>query len=91
MSFSYTEDAYKQYSASALAVLGFVRNLAGGGLPLFGNQMFQNEGYQWTGSILAFLALLMVPTPFVMENYGERLRRSKWAGEHMDDVDRGEG
>lgn len=88
MTFQYVEDAYKHYSASALAVLGFVRNMAGGGFPLFGNQMFENEGYQWAGSILAFLALVMVPIPFVLERFGERLRkRSAWASQHMSAVD----
>jgi len=43
MTYTYTEDSYKQYAASALAGLGFVRNIAGAGFPLFGNQMFENE------------------------------------------------
>ncbi|CAK4033709.1 major facilitator superfamily [Lecanosticta acicola] len=88
MTYQYTEDSYKEYAASALAGLGFIRNLAGAGFPLFGNQMFENEGYQWAGSILAFLALVMVPIPFVLDRYGERLRRrSPWAAQHMDGVD----
>lgn len=36
MTYAYTEDSYKQYAASALAGLGFVRNIMGGGFPLFG-------------------------------------------------------
>ncbi|KAF7193531.1 Major facilitator superfamily multidrug transporter mdrA [Pseudocercospora fuligena] len=88
MTYQYTEDAYKEYSASALAGLGLIRNLAGAGFPLFGNQMFENEGYQWAGSILAFLALVMVPIPFILDKYGKRLRqRSPWAAQHMDDVE----
>ncbi|KAI5357505.1 putative major facilitator superfamily, MFS transporter superfamily [Septoria linicola] len=75
MTYQYTEDAYKQYSASALAGLGLIRNVAGGGFPLFGNQMFENLGYQWAASVLAFLALVMIPIPFVLSRYGERLRR----------------
>ena len=64
----------KVYSASALAGLGLVRNIAGGGFPLFAKQMFMNEGYQWAGSILAFLAILLVPIPFILERYGRALR-----------------
>nr|POF04072.1 putative prephenate dehydrogenase [nadp(+)] [Quercus suber] len=85
MTYTYIEDSYKDYSASALAGLGFIRNIAGGGFPLFGNQMFENEGYQWAGSILAFLALVLVPIPFILEKYGETLRRrSPWAAQHME-------
>ena len=88
MTYQYTEDAYKQYSASALAALGLIRNVAGAGFPLFGSQMFQTLGYQWAGSLLAFLALVMVPMPFVLVKYGPQLRRrSPWASEHIEEVD----
>lgn len=88
MTYTYTEDSYRVYSASALAGIGLVRNLAGGGFPLFARQMFINEGYQWAGTILAFLAVVLVPIPFVLARYGRALRlRSPWARGHMDDVD----
>ena len=75
------------YSASALAGLGLIRNLAGAGFPLFGRQMFTNLGYEWAGTVLAFLAIVMVPIPFVLSRYGRALRlRSPWAKEHMDDL-----
>ena len=75
------------FSASALAGIGLIRNVAGAGFPLFGRQMFINEGYQWAGSILGFLALLLIPIPFVLSRYGRALRlKSPWAREHMDDL-----
>ena len=75
------------FSASALAGIGLVRNLAGAGFPLFGVQMFDNEGYEWAGSILGFLSLLLIPIPFVLSKYGRALRlRSPWARQHMDDL-----
>lgn len=84
MSYLYTEDSYGMYSASALAGIGLIRNLAGAGFPLFGGPMFRNEGYQWAGSILAFLSLVMVPIPFILIRFGPLLReRSPWAREHM--------
>ena len=50
--------------------------------------MFLKEGYQWAGSILAFLAVLLVPIPFILGKYGRALRlRSPWARQHMDDID----
>jgi MFS family permease len=88
MTYCYTEDSYKSFSASALAGIGLVRNLAGGGFPLFGTQLFTNEGFQWAGTILAFLALVLVPIPFVLSRYGRQLRlKSPWAQQHMDEHD----
>ncbi|KAE9993962.1 hypothetical protein EG327_002296 [Venturia inaequalis] len=87
MTYTYTEDSYRTYAASALAGLGFIRNLAGGGFPLFGRQLFESQGYQKAGTILAALACALVPIPFILEKYGKRLRlRSPWAREHMEDV-----
>ncbi|KAF2137998.1 uncharacterized protein K452DRAFT_277654 [Aplosporella prunicola CBS 121167] len=88
LTYTYTEDSYGTFSASALAGIGLIRNLAGAGFPLFARQMFVNEGYRWAGSILAFLACVLVPIPFVLERYGRALRaRSPWARLHADDLD----
>ena len=49
--------------------------------------MFVKEGYHWAVSILAFLALVMIPIPFVLVKYGRTLRlKSPWAKQHMDDL-----
>lgn len=86
MTYLYIEDSYMVFSASALAGVGLIRNLAGAGFPLFGNQLFKNEGYNWAGTILACLAMLLIPIPFVLERYGTKLRaKSPWASQHMDD------
>ena len=80
------------FSASALAGLGLVRNIAGAGFPLFGEQMFTYLGNQWAASLLAFLAVLLVPIPFILGRYGRALRlRSPWAKQHMDDLTENEG
>lgn len=89
MSYLYLEDSYGVFSASALAGIGLVRNTAGAGFPLFGIQMFEHEGYQWAGSILAFLAIVLVPIPFILEKFGPRMRKrspfaSQLAHEHED-------
>lgn len=89
MTYTYTEDSYGQYSASALAGIGLIRNVAGAGFPLFGRQLFASLGFQWGGSVLGFLAVLLVPIPFILSRYGRRLReRSPWARVHMEDGDR---
>lgn len=80
------------FSASALAGIGLIRNIAGAGFPLFARQMFLNEGYQWAGTILAFLSCVLVPIPFILSKYGRALRmRSPWAKQHMDDLTEAEG
>ena len=74
------------FSASAFAGIGLVRNITGAGFPLFGRQMFNTLGYEWAGSILGFLSLLLVPIPFVLSRHGRTLRaRSPWARQHVDD------
>jgi hypothetical protein len=36
--------------------------------------MYRALGYGWGNSLLAFLAMLMVPMPYVFYRWGERLR-----------------
>ena len=49
--------------------------------------MFNYLGNQWAASLLAFLAILLIPIPFILERYGRALRlRSPWARQHMDDL-----
>lgn len=86
MTFQYTEDAYRVYSASALAGIGLIRNIAGAAFPLFGRELFSKLGYQWGASLLAFLSIALIPIPFVLARYGPVIRRkSPWASQHMDD------
>ncbi|POS72548.1 major facilitator superfamily transporter [Diaporthe helianthi] len=88
MTFTYMEDSYKVYSASALAGIGLIRNLFGAAFPLFAHSLFTKMGYQWAGTLLAGLAVILVPIPFVWSRHGRLLReRSPWAREHMDDLD----
>jgi hypothetical protein len=86
MTLTYTEDAYKTYSASALAGIGLIRNLAGAAFPLLGRRMFINEGTKNATIILAAMAMVLVPIPYVLAKYGRTLRRrSPWAQEHIDE------
>ncbi|KAF1986191.1 MFS multidrug transporter-like protein [Aulographum hederae CBS 113979] len=87
---TYTEDSYRVYSASALAGIGLVRNIAGAAFPLFGGYLFEDLGARWAGLLLAALAACMAPIPFVLDRRGRELReRSPWAREHLDDGERG--
>lgn len=82
---NYVVDAYQTYSASALAGVILARNTVGGGFPLFATQMYNRLGYEWASSLLGFLAILLVPIPFVFFYFGQSIRlRSPWAREHFD-------
>lgn len=86
MTLTYTEDAYKTYSASALAGIGLVRNVAGAIFPLIGRLLFVKVGTRNACLILTAMSLLMAPIPFVLERKGESLRRrSPWAAAHEDE------
>ncbi|KAF2866124.1 major facilitator superfamily domain-containing protein [Massariosphaeria phaeospora] len=86
MTLTYTEDAYKSYSASALAGIGFVRNVFGAGFPLLGRRLFIREGTKTASLILAIMAVAMIPIPYILSRYGRVLRvRSPWATAHEDD------
>ncbi|KAF2635065.1 MFS general substrate transporter [Massarina eburnea CBS 473.64] len=88
MTLTYTEDAYKTYSASALAGIGLVRNIAGAAFPLLGRKLFINQGTRNACLILTAMSLVMVPIPFILEIKGKALRkRSPWAAEHEDESD----
>lgn len=86
MTLTYTEDAYKTYSASALAGIGFVRNIAGAGFPLLGHKLFVGLGPRVACLILTAMSIPMVPIPFIFARYGTTLRRrSPWAAAHEDE------
>jgi multidrug resistance protein len=82
---NYLVDSYQTYSASALAGVILVRNVVGAGFPLFATQMFERLGDEWASSLLGFIAILLVPIPFVFFYKGEGIRlKSPWAREHFD-------
>ncbi|KAJ4988291.1 bicyclomycin resistance [Stagonosporopsis vannaccii] len=78
--FTFLVEAYPVYAASALAANSFARSYFAAAFPLFGVQMYNNLGYQWATSLLAFLALAMAPFPILFFRFGKRLRgKSKFA------------
>ncbi|KAL5116198.1 hypothetical protein ACEQ8H_005863 [Pleosporales sp. CAS-2024a] len=88
MTLTYTEDAYKTFSASALAGIGLARNLAGAGFPLVGQILFVKAGTRNASLILMAIALCLAPIPFSLDKNGRSLRkRSPWAIAHEDEDD----
>lgn len=81
---NYVVDSYQTYSASALAGVILVRNIVGAGFPLFATQMYNKLDYEWASSLLGFIAIMLVPIPFIFFYRGEIIRlRSPWAREHF--------
>ncbi|KAJ5585410.1 uncharacterized protein N7459_005210 [Penicillium hispanicum] len=74
--FTFLVDAYPTFAASALAANSFMRSSFGGIFPLFGIQMYNNLGYHWATSLLAFLTLAMAPFPYIFFKYGKRIRKT---------------
>ncbi|KAJ9106673.1 hypothetical protein QFC19_003173 [Naganishia cerealis] len=60
--------------ASALAVNNLLRYLLASAFPLFTVQMYERLHISWATTLLAFIALAMVPVLFIFERYGPRLR-----------------
>ncbi|KAF2009630.1 MFS general substrate transporter [Aaosphaeria arxii CBS 175.79] len=78
--FTFLVECYPLYAASALAANSFARSYFAGAFPLFGVQMYENLGYQWATTVLAFLALAMAPFPPLFFKYGKKLRgKSRFA------------
>ncbi|KAL8669475.1 MAG: hypothetical protein Q9168_005937 [Polycauliona sp. 1 TL-2023] len=79
---NYLVNSYTIFSASALAANGILRSLFGFAFPLFAAPMYHRLGIHWASCIPAVLALVCVPFPFVLFNYGAAIRKKcKYAGE----------
>ncbi|KIY70946.1 MFS general substrate transporter [Cylindrobasidium torrendii FP15055 ss-10] len=73
--FNYIIDTYVSVAASALAANTVCRSVFGAVFPLFATQMYESMGARWASALVGFVALLMVPIPFIFLKYGAMLRR----------------
>ncbi|KAK2777448.1 hypothetical protein FQN52_003158 [Onygenales sp. PD_12] len=62
------------HGASALSANSLLRYAGGGAFPLFTVQMFSSLGIGWASSLLGFVSVVLVPVPWVLYKYGERIR-----------------
>ncbi|KAL4904345.1 hypothetical protein BDW74DRAFT_29479 [Aspergillus multicolor] len=62
----YVTDAYKIYSASALASSVIVRSILGAALPVAAKPMYSALGVGWATSLVGFVSLACVPIPYVL-------------------------
>ncbi|EED18004.1 conserved hypothetical protein [Talaromyces stipitatus ATCC 10500] len=77
---NYLVDTFTRFSASAIAVNTFMRSVLAGTFPLFAAIMYRKLGVPWASSLLGFIAIALIPIPFVLYAYGARIRaRGKWS------------
>lgn len=72
---TYIVDGFTEYAASALAATTVFRSVLGAVLPLGGESMYRTLGLGWGNSLLAFIAVALIPIPIVFQRYGEGLRK----------------
>lgn len=71
---NYLIDAYSKYAASALGAVGLIENTSIAFLPLAATAMYTDLGFEWASSLLAFVSLALVATPFAVLKWGKEIR-----------------
>lgn len=88
---NYLTDTYLQLAASAIAGNTVARSACGAMAPLFTGHMFDALGVGGGGSLIAGVACLLAPIPFLFYKYGEGIRkRSRFAPTPEKDEEEGE-
>lgn len=81
---NYLIDTFQKYSASAVAANTFLRSIFAAAFPLFVNPMFHKMGIPWASSLLGFIAIALLPIPYLFYIYGPRIRkRGKFTAQVM--------
>jgi MFS family permease len=68
-------DTYGIYAASAVSANTFLRSMLAAGFPLVARPMFNKLGVGPAMSILGAVAGVLIPVPFLLMRYGQRLRK----------------
>ncbi|KAI3316846.1 putative MFS multidrug transporter [Xylariaceae sp. AK1471] len=71
---TYMIDAFPEYAASSTAALASSRNVVGTFLPLAGPYLYKAIGLGWGNTLLAGVALVLIPAPYLIAKYGGKLR-----------------
>lgn len=72
---TYVTDAYKIYSASAMAASVIIRSIVGALFPLAAGPLYDSLGVSWATSLLAFISLACIPIPFALLRWGPWIRK----------------
>lgn len=70
---NYLLDVYPRAAASVTAALAVLRSLAGALLPLCAVSMYGALDMGWGNSLLAFIAVALIPIPLLFYFFGARL------------------
>lgn len=77
---NYLIDTFQKVAASAVAANTFMSSMFAGSFPMFAQIMFHSIGVGWAGSVLGFVAVALIPIPFLFYIFGKRIRaRGKWS------------
>lgn len=71
---TYLVDVYTVHAASAMAANTVLRSVIAAVLPLAGPTMYRKLGLGWGNSLLAFVAVAMIPVPMIFKRYGRQIR-----------------
>lgn len=71
---NYLADAYKTFSASAMAAVSCCRSAGSAVLPLIAGPMFTRTGVAWGCSLLGLVSLALGVVPFIFIRYGDKIR-----------------
>lgn len=65
---------YLQYAASALGFMTFARYVISGALSPASIKMYEDIGPHWSLTIVAVIATVMAPVPYLLYKYGHKVR-----------------
>lgn len=82
---TYLVDSFPLHAASVSAANTVLRSLLGALLPLGGLGLYDAVGLGWGNTVLAGIALLLLPVPVLMGFFGEKVR-NKGAAKHSSEV-----
>lgn len=74
---TYLIDAFEKYAASVIGANAVLRGMAGAFIPLAGLKMYDRLGLGWGNSVLALVALVFAPLPWILGIYGAKIRNLK--------------
>jgi len=81
---NYLIDTFQRYAASAVAANTFLRSVLAGAFPLFIGPMLRKMGTRWGVSVFGFVAVALVPIPYLFFVFGKRIRaRGVWSRESV--------
>ncbi|KAL5358086.1 major facilitator superfamily domain-containing protein [Aspergillus floccosus] len=70
----YLVDVYIARANSAISIHVVVRSLVSASFPLWSTPMYEGLGVEWSATLLAILAAVMLPSPILFRIYGRKIR-----------------